>query len=92
MGESEQAEGGFDICVPFIIDGDAYSDRDRAMFVAGYEFCQIRNFLEVNPPGTELSKPIHNENVDRVRVLCGRFRRECVIEELDGSWSQLDIL
>jgi hypothetical protein len=90
MAEPETTEGGFQLFIPFVIDGDAYSDRDRAMFVAGYEFCQIRTFLEVNP-GEPLAKPVHPENADRLRVLCGRFGRICEIEPIDGTWSWLDI-
>lgn len=90
MAEQQNAEGQFNLFIPFVIDGEGYSDRDRSMFVAGYEFCQIRTFLGANP-GEPLSRPIHSENADRVRVLCNRFGRVCKIERIDDTWSQLDI-
>lgn len=90
MTKPESTEGDFQLFIPFVIDGDGYNDRDRSMFVAGYEFCQIRTHLEMHP-NDPLSKPVHSENADRLRVLCSRFGRICIIESLDDTWSQLDI-
>jgi len=88
--DDQQAADGFQVAVPFVIDGEAYTDRDRAMFVAGYEFCQIRIFLE-DRQDDPICRPIHSENTDRLRVLCNRFQRQCTIRRLDNVWSQLDV-
>ena len=90
MREPPQRSDEFQLSIPFIIDGEGYTDRDRAMFVAGYEFCQIRSLLHDMPEGG-INRPIHSENVDRVRVLCGRFGRRCEIEAVDETWSQLTV-
>lgn len=86
MSESE----GYGMVMPFVIDGEGYSDRDRAMFVLGYEFCQLHVFLEENP-GEGISKPVHLENEDRIRVLCGRLERAHWFSRMDRTWSQLEI-
>lgn len=38
MKDEEQHDGEFSLVVPFWIDTDGYSDRDRLMFCAGVEF------------------------------------------------------
>lgn len=86
---SEGEDGDcYGLVMPFVIDGDGYSDRDRALFVAGYEFCQLHVFLEENPQ-EGLDKPIHCENEDRVRVLCGRLGRTHAISPIDETWCRL---
>lgn len=76
--------------IPFVIDGDGYSDRDRAMFVAGYEFCQVATML-ADHPGEPISRPIHSENEDRIRVLCNREKRTVRFEKINECWSHLEI-
>jgi hypothetical protein len=90
MSNRNIPEEGFGLVMPFVIDGEGYSDRDRAMFVAGYEFCQLHVFLEENPEDG-ISKPVHAENEDRIRVLCGRLERACSVSRIDGTWSQLEV-
>lgn len=79
---------GFALFTPFVIDGEGYSVRDRQMFIAGYEFALVEVLLE---SGDAIVRPIHNENTDRLRVLCGRARRRCEIERIDDTWSELSI-
>lgn len=68
---------------PFWIDTDSYTDRDRHMFVAGFEFATIlRHIEEVDGP---LETVIHRENESRVRMACGRFGRKCEIAQHDGQ-------
>lgn len=84
---------GYEMVCPFWIDTDAYSDRDRQMFTAGFEFAGILAHLEHNPG--PLNKPIHRENESRVRMACGRFSRTCEIKaakrkhDPQGTWSHL---
>jgi hypothetical protein len=85
MSNRNIRDEGFGLVMPFVIDGESYSDRDRAMFVAGYEFCQLHVFLD------GISKPVHAENEDRIRVLCGRLKRACSISRIDETWSQLEV-
>jgi hypothetical protein len=58
MSDRNIRDEGFGLVMPFVIDGDGYSDRDRAMFVAGYEFCQLHVFLEENLEDG-ISRPVH---------------------------------
>ena len=91
MGES--AEWG-PVC-PFWIDTDAYTDRDRDMFVAGYEFAAVLRAIRETPG--EYRTTIHRENESRVRMACARFGRRCEISpcepehDPDGTWSYLAI-
>ncbi len=96
MSEEEHGhEGEFGPVIPFWIDTDAYTDRDRHMFVYGFEFSTITNHIRFNDD--ELSTTIHRENESRVRLACGRFGRQCTIEpceakhDPDGTWSYLKI-
>ena len=60
-------------CVmPFWIDTDGYTDRDRKMFVAGFEFCQVLKQLESGWTG---ERPIHQENSSRIRMAARRLGR-----------------
>ncbi len=80
---------------PFWIDTAGYTDRDREMFVCGYEFCAILGHITTHAEG--LTVLIHRENESRLRMLCGRFKRTCNIEQCseehdpDGTWSVLKI-
>jgi hypothetical protein len=89
-GYHEIDSRGYSLVMPFVIDGDGYTDRDRQMFVAGYEFCQLHEFLEANP-GVGLHKPVHRENEDRIRVLCRRLGRKCSLMPVDDTWSSMTV-
>lgn len=82
----------FSLECPFWIDTDGYTDRDREMFVAGYEFSLIvRKLCEDDAPFTQ---PIHRENESRIRMACAKFERKCDIEacdDRDGTWSFLKV-
>lgn len=85
----------YHLMCPFWIDTDAYTDRDRLMFVAGYEFHLVLRHIRTDS-GT-LSTTIHRENESRIRMACGRFERVCKIDpcepehDPDGTWSYLEI-
>jgi hypothetical protein len=94
--DAAQDSAEFSSYCPFWIDTDAYSDRDRAMFVAGYEFAIVLAHIERD--ADEFSTTIHRENESRIRMACGRFGRRCEIEQCSdehdpaGTWSFLRIL
>ncbi len=80
--------------LPFWIDTDGYTDRDRLMFVCGVEFEMLSRLLACCWVG---SRPIHRENESRVRLACGLLRIEHTIEphqDYDGceAWSELEVL
>lgn len=81
--------------VSFNIDGPSYDDRDREMFVCGYEFAQVYNHI-MKDPG-KLQIPIHRDNESRIKIMCGKFKRRCTItpcsaeHDPDGTWSDLVI-
>ncbi len=75
----------YDLVMPFWIDTDAYSDRDRLMFVAGVEFEMLRRELQTGSP---VCRTIHVENESRARMMAAHLKRRCSIEPsgVDG-WS-----
>jgi hypothetical protein len=89
--EKEPQEWGMQL--PFWIDTDAYTDRDREMFVSGFEFNMIYQSLQDGWHGT---RPIHRENESRIRMLCGRLKIPCEITPHAGydgceTWSELTV-
>jgi hypothetical protein len=90
-GAAHRDEDGYEFATPFVIDGDAYSDRDREMFVLGFEFALIYERLRGLEPGETMTGTVHRENEDRIRVLCGRSGRDCTLEAIDGTWARLAI-
>lgn len=83
------------LALSFWIDTPAYSDRDRQMFVAGYEFCRIAEFLENDPNPFVMA--MSRENESRVRMAAGKFGRKVLIEacapehDPDGTWNTLTV-
>ena len=87
---------GFRIVAPYWFDTDAYTDRDRLMFVCGAEFEMVMDYLRSDDNGP-MGRTIHKENESRIRLLCGRFGRGCTITPVEhehdplGTWSYLVI-
>lgn len=80
--------------MPFWIDTEAYSDRDRMMFVCGVEFEMIRNRIRNEERGVTI--PIHRENESRIRMMCARLGVPCEISQHDvyegcETWSDLSL-
>jgi len=76
--------------MPFWIDTDAYSDRDRQMFVCGAEFMLLITELEVLAgvgPLSGIERVIHKENESRARMACGRMRLQCEFKSEDDTWT-----
>jgi hypothetical protein len=94
MSEHED-DDKYGIICPFWIDTDAYTDRDRDMFVAGVEFQMVLEAIRNHDGPT--ARPIHKENESRIRMACGRFGRVCAIapcpeaSDPQGIWSFLEI-
>lgn len=95
---SDQNERGlydddYGLVQSFFIDTDAYSVRDRDMFVCGYEFAMV---LDMADCGTLESRPIHRENESRLRMALGKRRIAHKLTPHTGyegceTWSQLII-
>jgi hypothetical protein len=101
MADLPDANGGpeseFRLVLPFWIDTVAYNDRDRAMFTAGYEFCQVVDLLENTSGPMTVCRPIHKENESRIRMAAGKLGRRVTItpcepeHDPDGTWSYLEV-
>lgn len=81
---------GYGLILPFFIDTEGYSDRDRAMFVAGAEFAMKMAEIEAGWRG---AAPVHRENESRFRMACGRLGLRVSVRPLDGydDWSELEV-
>lgn len=74
--------------MPFWIDTDGYTDRDREMFVCGVEFQMIYEAIKA---GRCWSQCIHTENESRVRLMCGKLGSPCKMERYDETWTWCEI-
>lgn len=63
--------------MPFWIDTEGYTDRDRQMFVCGVEFEMLRRELKSGKPVT---RTIHTENESRARMLAHKLGRQAIVE------------
>lgn len=92
---TDSNEHDFGLICSFWIDTDAYTDRDRELFTAGYEFADLLRHLRYDPE--MLNTTIHRENESRVRMACAQFGRLCSIKPCEakydpqGVWSYLVI-
>lgn len=92
--EEEDSEGdAWGIVLPFWIDTDAYTDRDRLMFTCGVEYEMVAKLLN---DGWYGSRPIHRENESRIRMMAGKMGVRCEIRPHEGydgceTWSDLII-
>lgn len=64
----DSAEYG--LVMPFYIDTDGYTDRDREMFVCGVEWQMVYEQMKAGEPFT---RTIHTENESRIRMMAGRM-------------------
>ena len=79
-------EPEYHIEMPYWIDGPAYSDRDRDMFVNGAEFQMI---YEIVKRQKWWEGNIHKDNESRIKMMCGKLNLKCEITSIDGydEWS-----
>ena len=77
----------YELRIPFWTDTEAYSDRDREMFVCGVEFEMLRVELV---GGEQVCRTIHVENESRARMLAHKLARQVTIEPSGSKgWSYL---
>ncbi len=90
MPDSPQDEADYSLLMPFWIDTDGYTDRDRLMFVAGVEFEMARNQLNDGWTGT---RTICRENESRLRMMCARLGLRAWTKPCTGyeQWSELTV-
>lgn len=72
-----------------LLNGEAYTNRDKDMFLAGMEYSKIEHYLESDKD--TLSMQIFNENVDRITVLCNKFQRKIELFKTDDIYSYIQI-
>lgn len=78
----------FEIEMPFWIDTDAYSDRDRLMFTCGVEFQMVYRAVSNKDDWYQV---IHNENESRVRMMCGKLGVPVKITRICDTYSNCEI-
>lgn len=83
-----EGDADFGLIMPFWIDTEAYTPRDREMFVCGVEFQMI---YEAVKAGRGWNQAIHSENTSRVRLMCGRLRVPCEMRRHCDTWTELVI-
>ena len=84
----EQNEAEFKPVMSFWIDTDAYSERDREMFVCGAEFQQI---YEAVKNKRDWCQAIHTENESRIRMMCAVLRIPVKLERCCDTWTHCEI-
>lgn len=88
-GMFDQTDGKWELQVPFLTDGDDFSDRDRVAFALGFEFAQLYyTWLIMDEPSP---CDLHRENESRVRVMCSRMGKRCTITPVDEIWSRVNL-
>ena len=88
MSDDNSAEYG--MVMPFFIDTDGYTDRDREMFACGVEWQMVYKEMKSSLP---VHRTIHTENASRVRMMAGRLGRQVTIVPAGAEypgWSYLD--
>lgn len=84
---SEDGQRDYSMIMPFWIDTPGYTDRDRKMFVCGVEFQMIYESVKA---GQSWNQCIHNENVDRVRMMLAKFGRRYKLVRHCDTWTNLE--
>ena len=89
---SRERDDGFELAIPFLIDGDAYSGRERMAFVLGFEFCNIyASIRDPSDDGDRVTATVHRANEDRSRLMCQRLGRTGRFTPIDATWLELEI-
>lgn len=83
-----EPEPAFLAC-PFWIDTSGYSNRDRDMFVAGFEYGLIYCNLIT---GRAFSAVFAAENFDRVRMLLDEHKRKYRVVTIKDDYMRFDVL
>lgn len=79
----------YEAIMPFWIDTDGYTDRDRKMFVCGVEFEMVYQCIKNKHNWNQC---IHTENESRVRMMCARMGVQVKMERHCETWTYCEIL
>lgn len=92
MPEEESKCYGRKPILPFYIDTEGYTGRDREMFVCGYELSLVVQEIREGFRG-QRPMPIHTENGSRLRMLASRLGVKMSIRACDEGkeWSWLTV-
>jgi len=82
------SDGVWEPIMPFWVDTDGYSDRDREMFVCGVEFQMV---YEAIKSGRGWNQCIHTENESRVRLMCSKLGVKVRLTYCCDTWTQCEI-
>jgi hypothetical protein len=82
----------YECVLPFYIDTEGYSDRDRLMFVCGFEICQLVDQIKAGYRGAR-ELPIHTENASRVRMM-GKYLGVKIETRDSGTegWTWIEVI
>ena len=84
LNDNDEGENSYQLAVPFFIDTDGYTDRDREMFCCGAEF---RQFYEASKTGERYEATISRENMTRFRLASAFLDRRCELTTPD-DWDE----
>ncbi len=82
-GDDQQSWG---IVMPFWIDTEAYTDRDREMFACGVEFQMV---YDAAKNGLGWHQCIHKENESRIRMMLGKLGVKHTMVSQCNEWTDL---
>lgn len=74
--------------MPFWIDTDGYTDRDREMFVCGVEFQMVYETIKGK---RDWCQCIHTENESRVKLMCAKLRVPVIMKRHCDTWTHCEI-
>ena len=83
------------MAMPFWIDDEDFTDREKKMFTAGVEFEMVRTLLKSGGPIQD--RPVHRYNERRIRKMCRFLKRAAMIvdcpadQDPNGTWSWLTV-
>lgn len=81
-----EGEAEYQCVMPFFIDTDGYTDRDREMFVCGVEWQMIYELLKYGEP---FCRPIHSDNASRFRMMAGRLGKQVTLTPSVAGWCDI---
>lgn len=81
-------EAEFSPVMPFFIDTESYSDRDREMFVCGVEFQMV---YQTVTDKRDWCQCIHTENESRIRMMCGKLGLPVKMDRHCDTWTHCAI-
>jgi len=74
--------------MPFWVDTEGYTDRDREMFTCGVEFQQVYETIQDK---RDWSQCVHTENASRIRMMCGKLGVPVKMVRICSTWTHCEI-